>query len=98
MPTMPIESAIGIRTNASTSIASRPTRASVMPGCGPRDWLSGRLRGARLEGKENLVQVYQAGEQDHRGHEIDEGTDQDLEHVGGIAVAGDLARLDPDLP
>src|SRR3954467_5673218 len=91
MPTMPIDSAIGMRTNASSSIASRPTSASVIAS-------GGRLGGARRAGHEPNVQVDESGQRDHPGHEIDERADQHLDDVGGVAVGGDAARLDPDLP
>ena len=32
------------------------------------------------------------------GHEIDERADRDAQHLGGVAIAGDLAGLDPDAP
>src|SRR2546428_12367321 len=90
MPTMPIASAIGMRTKASSIMASRPTSASVISG--------GRLRGAPIAGHEDLEYVHQAGEADHRRHEIDEGPHRNSQHVGGVAVARDALGLDQYLP
>src|SRR5712692_5085483 len=90
MPTTPMASAIGMRINASSIMAHRPMSASLTSG--------GGLGGAALAGREGLVDVHQAGEGDHRRHEIDERADRDLDDVGGVAVAADAARLDPHLP
>src|SRR6185369_2318944 len=92
MPTTPMASAIGIRSSASSIIASRPISVSVMTGSG------GRLVGAAFAGHEYLVAVHEAREGDHRVHEIDEWPHRNAQHVGGVAIGGDRASLDPDLP
>src|SRR5437868_10826706 len=91
MPTTPMAMAIGRRRKASTIMSARPTSDSVMRS-------GGGLRGARRARREDLEDVHAAGECDHRGHEIDERPDRNAQHVGGVAVPGDLARLDPRLP
>src|SRR6476620_12449530 len=91
MPTMPIESAIGMRTNASTIMARSPSSASAIR-------LRGRLRFASRAGHEDLEDVHQRGEEDHPRHEVDERADRDPQHVGRVAVAGDAVRLDDHLP
>src|SRR5260370_690992 len=70
MPTTPMASAIGMRINASSIMAHKPIRASLMSGRG--------LGRAAFAGREGLVDVHQAGEGDHRGHEIDERADRIL--------------------
>src|SRR5258706_9051254 len=91
MPTMPMESAIGTRTNASTIMAASPISASVMR--------SGRgLRAASRAGHEDLEDVHQRGKQDHPRHEVDERPDGDAQHVGRVAISGDAVRLDDHLP
>src|SRR4051812_17312601 len=99
-PTMPIDSAIGMRMKASSIIAISPTTASVMRRSRPhRHCRSGRgLRGAPAARRVYLVAVDHAGEREHQRHEIHERPDEDLEDVGGIAVGIDAARLDPYLP
>src|SRR3954471_19972140 len=92
MPTTPMASAIGNRRNASTSMNNRPMSDSLMAPSGRR------LGGARSARREHLEYVHHAGEGDHRGHEVDERPDGDAQHVGGVPVAVDLARLDPGLP
>src|SRR6185295_10463809 len=91
MPTTPIESAIGRRRKASTSMMPRPISDSVMK-------LGGHLVGARSARHEHLEDVHDAGEADHQGHEVHEGPDGDAQHVGRVGIAGDPVRLDPDLP
>ena len=39
-----------------------------------------------------------AGDRHHQRHEIDERSDRYAQHFGGVAVAGDLAGLDPHPP
>src|SRR3954470_10552413 len=99
-PTMPIDSAIGMRMNASSIIATSPTRASVMRRSRPcrHARSGGGLRGAPAARRVDLVAVDHAGEREHQRHEIHERPDEDLEDVGGISVRRDAARLDPHLP
>src|SRR4249920_3129962 len=92
MPTTPMASAIGMRTNASTIITSRPTSVSIMAASG------GCLVAAGAARHEHLVDVHQPGEADHRIHEVYERAHRNAQHVSGVAVAVDLAGLDPDLP
>src|SRR5258706_16343550 len=94
MPTTPIASAIGMRSTASSIIASRPIKDSVIASGGS----GGGLRHGAVARDEYLVDVNQARERDHRVHEIHEWPDGDAQHVGGVAVAVDPAGLDPDLP
>src|SRR5258706_13213866 len=91
MPTIPMESAIGTRTNASTIMAASPISASVMrSGSG--------LRAASRAWHEDLEDVNQRREQDHPRHEVDERPDGDAKHVGRFAISGDAVRLDAILP
>src|SRR2546421_10677394 len=92
MPTMPMASAIGMRRNASSIIAMRPVSASLTARSGAR------LRAAPRPGDEDAQHVDEARERDRRRHEINERTDGDAQHGGGVAVARDAPRLEPHQP
>src|SRR5690349_15729546 len=83
-PTRPIENAIGSLANESTSIANSPTSASVM-------WVSGDRSDDALpvvvavrHGDER--EVDHGGREQHRGHEIGDRRERQLEHGGGVAI------------
>src|SRR3984893_18523716 len=76
---------MGTRRQHSTIIAVSPTRPSII----------GRWRSSALE---RLVEVDQPGESEGDRNEAHERPVHDAEHVGGVPIAPDPVRLEPDQP